>query len=57
METNVKLGYGNFKLFIGYTYTKAYLHEQDIKTENYLTPRHRLNNVLLYEVEEKWKIG
>lgn len=57
METNVKLGYGNFKLFIGYTYTKAYLHEGDIKTENYLTPRHRLNNVLLYEVEEKWKIG
>ena len=57
METNVKLGYGNFKLFIGYTYTKAYLHEGDIKTENYLTPRHRLNNVLLYEVEDKWKIG
>ena len=57
METNAKLGYGNFKLFIGYTYTKAYLHEGDIKTENYLTPRHRLNNVLLYEVEEKWKIG
>ena len=57
METNVKLGYGNFKLFIGYTYTKAYLHEGDTKTENYLTPQHRLNNVLLYEVEEKWKIG
>ena len=57
METNVKLGYGNFKLFIGYTYTQAYLHEGNTKTENYLTPRHRLNNVLLYEVEEKWKIG
>ena len=57
METNVKLGYGDFKLFIGYTYTKAYLHEGDIKTENYLTPRHRLNNVLLYEVEGKWKMG
>jgi len=57
METNVKLGFGDFKLFIGYTYTRAYLHEGNIKTENYLTPRHRLNNVLLYEVEEKWKIG
>jgi iron complex outermembrane receptor protein len=57
METNVKLGYSDFKLFIGYTYTKAYLHEGDIKTENYLTPRHRLNNVLLYEVEGKWKMG
>ena len=57
METNVKLGYGDFKLFLGYTFTKAYLHEGAIKTENYLTPRHRLNSVLLYEVEEKWKIG
>ena len=57
METNVKLAYGNLKLFIGYTYTKAYLHEGPTKTENFLTPRHRLNNVLLYEVEEKWKIG
>jgi iron complex outermembrane receptor protein len=42
METNVKLGYGDFKLFIGYTYTKAYLHEGEQKTENFLTPRHRL---------------
>lgn len=57
METNVKLGYGDFKLFIGYTLTDAYLHEGNTKTENFLTPRHRLNNVLLYEVEEKWKVG
>lgn len=57
METNVKLGFGNFKLFTGYTFTKAYLHEGNLKTENYLTPRHRLNNVLLYEAEENWKIG
>jgi outer membrane receptor for ferrienterochelin and colicin len=57
METNVKLGYSDFKLFLGYTFTKAYLHEGAVKTENYLTPRHRLNSVLLYEVEEKWKIG
>jgi len=57
METNVKLGYSDFKLFLGYTFTKAYLHEGTTKTENYLTSRHRLNSVLLYEVEEKWKIG
>ena len=57
METNVKLGYSDFKLFLGYTFTKAYLHEGSAKTENYLTPRHRLNSVLLYEVEEKWKVG
>ena len=57
METNVKLGYSDFKLFLGYTFTKAYLHEGNFKTENYLTSRHRLNSVLLYEVEEKWKLG
>ena len=57
METNVKLGYSDFKLFLGYTFTEAYLHEGNSKTENYLTPRHRLNSVLLYEVEDKWKIG
>jgi iron complex outermembrane receptor protein len=44
-------------LFLGYTLTNAYLHEGNSKTENYLTSRHRLNSVLLYEVEEKWKVG
>ncbi|HEX7905646.1 MAG TPA: TonB-dependent receptor [Chitinophagaceae bacterium] len=57
METNVKLGYSDFKLFLGYTFTQAYLHAGNAKTENFLTPRHRLNAVLMYEVEEKWKAG
>ncbi|MBL7707963.1 MAG: TonB-dependent receptor [Chitinophagaceae bacterium] len=57
METNVKLGYADFKLFLGYTFTKANLHQGTIETENFLTPRHRLNSVLMYEVEEKWKLG
>ena len=34
------------------TYTKAIQ-----KLKIILTSRHRLNSVLLYEVEEKWKIG
>lgn len=57
METNMKLGYSDFKLFLGYTFTQAYLHEGPAKTENFLTPKHRLNAVLMYEVEEKWKAG
>ncbi|WP_291943238.1 TonB-dependent receptor [Chitinophaga sp.] len=56
-ETNVKLGYGDFKLFIGYTFTDAWLHEGAAKLENPLTARHRLNNVLMYEIEDKWKVG
>ncbi|HWV74104.1 MAG TPA: TonB-dependent receptor [Pseudosphingobacterium sp.] len=56
-ETNLKLGYGDFKLFIGYTYTDAQLDEGGSKRPNPLTAKHRLNNVLMYEVEEKWKLG
>jgi outer membrane receptor for ferrienterochelin and colicins len=57
METNIRLLYGDFKLFIGYTYTDANTHFGDVKQWMPLTARHRLNNVLMYEVEEKWKIG
>ena len=47
-ETNIKLGYGKIALYLGYTYTDADLP---------LTPRHRLNAALVYEIENKWKIG
>jgi outer membrane receptor for ferrienterochelin and colicin len=56
-ETNLKLGYKDFKLFVGYTYTDAMVKNEGIKSRNPLTAKHRLNNVLMYEVEEKWKIG
>lgn len=56
-ETNLKLDYGNFKLFIGYTFTDTKIHQGNTFTRNPLTPRHRLNNVLMYEEEEKWKVG
>lgn len=56
-ETNVKFGYGDFKLFIGYTFTDTRLNDNGIIRENLLTACHRLNNVLMYEKEEKWKIG
>jgi iron complex outermembrane receptor protein len=56
METNVRLIYHDFKLFLGYTYTDANTH---FATKEWmpLTARHRLNNVLMYEKEDKWKIG
>ena len=57
METNIKVGYSDFKLFLGYTFTLAELHQGNTKSENFLTPGHRLNSVLLYEVHEKWKVG
>lgn len=56
METNLRLIYRDFKLFVGYTYTDANTH---FETKEWmpLTARHRLNNVLMYEKENKWKIG
>lgn len=56
-ETNVKIELGDFKLFLGYTFTDTRIHKGSNSTQNPLTPRHRMNNVLMYEVEEQWKIG
>ncbi|BAV07563.1 TonB-dependent receptor [Filimonas lacunae] len=56
-ETNIKLTYQDIKLLIGYTYTDAQLTANGIKSVNPLTAKHRLNNVLMYEIEDKWKLG
>jgi outer membrane receptor for ferrienterochelin and colicins len=57
MESNLRLIYGEFKLFIGYTYTDANTHYTANKNWLPLTARHRLNNTLVYEVEHKLKVG
>ncbi|HEX8608289.1 MAG TPA: TonB-dependent receptor, partial [Pedobacter sp.] len=57
METNLRLTYGDFKLFVGYTYTDANTHFTNSKEWLPLTARHRLNNVLMYEIEDKLKLG
>jgi iron complex outermembrane receptor protein len=57
METNVKLTYGNFKLFLGYTLADVMQHTNNTITTYPLVSRNRLNNVLVYEVEDKFKIG
>ena len=56
-ETNVKIGWRDLHYYFGYTYTHTQTEELGKHYENTLTPRHRLNNVLMYEVEDKWKIG
>jgi iron complex outermembrane receptor protein len=57
METNVKFTYHDFKLFIGYSFTDAEIQVGNFSRQNPLTAKHRLNNVLMYEVEDKWKLG
>ena len=58
METNAKITYGDFKLFIGYTLADVNQRSEGNSSTTYpLVSKHRLNNVLMYEVEDKWKIG
>lgn len=57
LETNIKITYNDFKLFVGYTLADVNEHYNDATNQFPLVAKHRLNNVLMYEVEEKWKIG
>jgi iron complex outermembrane receptor protein len=56
-ETNLKINYNDFTLFVGYTFTDAKVNENGMNYSNPLTSKHRLNNVLMYEIEDSWKIG
>jgi iron complex outermembrane receptor protein len=56
-ETNLKISYSDFTLFIGYTFTDAKMKENGESYQHPLTSKHRLNNVLMYELEDSWKIG
>ena len=56
-ETNVRLGYGIAKLFVGYTFTDAkagYLPDGRVLA---LTPRHKINSSLVFESHENFKAG
>ncbi|SDB50167.1 iron complex outermembrane recepter protein [Flavobacteriaceae bacterium MAR_2010_188] len=57
LETNIKLSYKDFKLFVGYTLADVQEHYNGNSTTFPLVAKHRLNNVLMYEVEEKLKMG
>jgi iron complex outermembrane receptor protein len=57
METNVKLTYGDFKLFVGYTLADVSQHTGNTFSTYPLVSRNRLNNILIYEIEGKLKIG
>lgn len=57
LETNLRFTYHDFKLFVGYTYADVLNHYNGLEAEAFLVARHRLNNVLVYEKEERLKIG
>lgn len=57
IETNIKLGYSAFKLFLGYTFTDTKFHQNEMTFVKPLTPKNRFNSILMYEVEDEWRIG
>lgn len=56
-ETNVKLMYHDFSLFLGYSYNDAKTREGDITSWKTLAPRHRANAVLMWEIDDSWRVG
>ncbi len=57
IETNIKFSFEKIKLFIGYTLTDVNQRISGNSSQFPLVARHRLNNILLYEIEERLKIG
>lgn len=57
LEANMRFGFGDFKLFTGYTLADVTRHYNGETFEMPLVAQHRLNNVLMYEIEDKLLIG
>ncbi|GAB4251795.1 MAG: hypothetical protein Kow0079_06050 [Vicingaceae bacterium] len=57
LETNIKFTLSDFKLFLQYSYTDVKLKYNNINKQKPLTPRHNAGAVLMFEQENKWRIG
>jgi hypothetical protein len=56
-ETNLRLGYGLVKAFIGYTYTDAEALYLPTDRTLPLTPRHKINSAFVLEKHDSFKAG
>ena len=57
VETNIQLGYKDFKLFANYALIDTRLKYDNLNQQKPLTPKHNIGSVLMYEKEGKWRIG
>ncbi|HLG03678.1 MAG TPA: TonB-dependent receptor plug domain-containing protein, partial [Bacteroidia bacterium] len=57
LETFFKLGFYDFVLFAGYTFTNVTNTFSGVSQEFTLTPKHSLKGDLLYALPGKWRIG
>lgn len=56
-ETNIKLTYDDFSLYLNYAYINTELQYDNINNQKPLTPKHNAGLVLFYEIEDKWSAG
>jgi iron complex outermembrane receptor protein len=56
-ETNLKLTYSNFKMYLNYALINTMLKYDNINNQKPLTPKNNAGFVLMYDEEEKWSIG
>ena len=57
VEITATATYGDFKLFLGYTHANVREHYAGTVSRAPLVSEHRLNNVLIYEREDDFRIG
>ena len=57
VEVNLKWGFRDLKLFVGYTHARVLEHYSGESTAFPLVAEHRLNNVLMYEKHGNFWIG
>ncbi|MEM6524667.1 MAG: TonB-dependent receptor [Bacteroidota bacterium] len=57
IEANIKLSFRDFKLFANYALINTRLKYDNLNEQKPLTPKHNIGSVLMYEVEDKWRIG
>jgi outer membrane receptor for ferrienterochelin and colicins len=51
------LTFHDFKLFANYAFINTQLEYDNLNHQKPLTPKHNIGAVLMYEVEDKWRIG
>jgi iron complex outermembrane receptor protein len=56
-ETSIKITVDEFEIYLGYTYTDPILKDNGARYSKPLTPKHRLNNLIMCEIESSWRFG
>ncbi|XOV91364.1 MAG: TonB-dependent receptor domain-containing protein [Bacteroidota bacterium] len=56
-ESNLKFGLNDFLLYLQYSFTDVQLQYDNLNRQKPLTPKHQFGGTLMYEVEDKWRVG